>query len=238
MSRVDYPPEHRIFVGPTRRDARPNRRTRGIVRTTGGTRTATPVRFHGVLGPRSSWRALVVPKAPQPSVGHAPIPTPPPCPRSSRVPTTRPPPRPSITPPRALPQPDPHPREGALPTTSGAEVSPALVRATLPASNPPSSSWSWITPNVLAIAHWSRLLAGLLYATTPRLDWATLLRRSFEVDVLRCARCGGRLRIPGEVLHPSLVTLVLESLGLPAQAPQPARARDPTQLLGDDAPID
>jgi hypothetical protein len=27
-----------------------------------------------------------------------------------------------------------------------------------------------------------------LYAATPRLDWASLLRRSFEVDVLQCPK--------------------------------------------------
>jgi hypothetical protein len=90
-----------------------------------------------------------------------------------------------------------------------------------------------LSPNVLSVAHWSRLLGGALYATTTRIDWATLLRRSFEVDVLTCARCGGRLRVLGEVTDPALVQLVLESLGLPSHAPSVARARDPTSLLGD-----
>jgi len=48
-----------------------------------------------------------------------------------------------------------------------------------------------------------------------RVDWATLLRRSFEVDVLACARCGGRLRVLGEVSDPAFVQLVLEALGQP-----------------------
>jgi len=73
----------------------------------------------------------------------------------------------------------------------------------------------------------------LLYAATPRVDWATLLRRSFETDVLDCPRCGGRLRVLGEVSEPEAVRLVLESLGLPTEAPRAARARDPTDMLGD-----
>jgi hypothetical protein len=87
------------------------------------------------------------------------------------------------------------------------------------------------------VAHWSRLLGGALYAATTRVAWAALLRRSFEVDVLTCAHCGGRLRVLGEVTAPALVQLVLESLGLPTHAPSLARARDPTSLLGDTASV-
>jgi hypothetical protein len=70
---------------------------------------------------------------------------------------------------------------------------------------------------------------------TPRADWATLLRRTFDVDVLACPSCGGRLRVGGEVTEPTLFAVVLESLGLPTEAPRAARARDPTELLGDAA---
>jgi len=87
-----------------------------------------------------------------------------------------------------------------------------------------------LAPNVLSAKHWSRLLGGSLYGASPRIDWATLLRRSFEVDVLCCASCGGRLRVLGEVTEPALVGLVLESLGLPREVPTVSRARDPTDL--------
>lgn len=92
-----------------------------------------------------------------------------------------------------------------------------------------------LAPNILGVAHWDRLLGGLLYAATPRVEWSTLLRRSFEVDVLACARCGGRLRVLGEVTEPAAVRSVLGSLGLPAEAPRAARARDPTDLLSETA---
>ena len=90
-----------------------------------------------------------------------------------------------------------------------------------------------LTPNVLGVNHWSRLLGGLLYAASRRLDWPTLLRRSFGTDVLACPSCAGRLRVLGEVIEPATVRLVLESLGMPTEAPRAARARDPTELLGD-----
>jgi hypothetical protein len=88
---------------------------------------------------------------------------------------------------------------------------------------------------VLGVAHWERLLGGILYAATSRIDWATLLRRSFDVDVLACARCAGRLRVLGEVTEPAAIRLVLESLSLPTEAPRAARARDPTELLAESA---
>jgi hypothetical protein len=90
-----------------------------------------------------------------------------------------------------------------------------------------------VAPNVLSVKHWTRLLRGALYAASPRVDWPTLLRRSFDVDVLQCARCGGRLRVLREVTDPAAVRLVLESLGLPTEAPRAARARDPTDMLDD-----
>jgi hypothetical protein len=52
-----------------------------------------------------------------------------------------------------------------------------------------------IAPNVISVRRWSKLLDGKLLATSPRLDWATLLRRTYDVDVFECAKCGGRLRV-------------------------------------------
>jgi hypothetical protein len=58
-------------------------------------------------------------------------------------------------------------------------------------------------------------------------------RRSFEVDVLECPKCHGRLRVLRSVTEPDVVDLVLTSLGMPTAAPRPVRARDPTELLGE-----
>jgi hypothetical protein len=57
--------------------------------------------------------------------------------------------------------------------------------------------------------------------------------RSEGTDGARCPRCHARLRTLGEVTDPAAVGLVLESLGLPTEAPRVARARDPTELLGE-----
>ncbi|WP_437308150.1 hypothetical protein [Sorangium sp. So ce388] len=53
-----------------------------------------------------------------------------------------------------------------------------------------------------------RLLGGLLLATSPRVDWARLLRRTFGIDVLACARCQGCMRLM------SAITDVAKRLGL------------------------
>ena len=94
-----------------------------------------------------------------------------------------------------------------------------------------------LAPNIVSVAHWSRLLNGALYAAQPRVDWATLLRRSFDVDVLECPACHGRLRVLGSVTEPEIVLDALSALGLSTVAPQAARARDPTELFGE-APTD
>ncbi len=87
---------------------------------------------------------------------------------------------------------------------------------------------AWLAPNVLSVRHWDRLLGGTLYAATPRVDWATLLRRTFSVDVLACDACHGRMRVLGRVTERDTVRAILERLAMAADAPRVARARDPT----------
>jgi hypothetical protein len=86
-----------------------------------------------------------------------------------------------------------------------------------------------LAPNVISVRHWDRLLAGLLYAVRPRVDWATLLRRSFSVDVMECAKCHGRLRIVAVIAEREPVHRILAHLGMPTEPPPVARARDPTE---------
>jgi hypothetical protein len=88
----------------------------------------------------------------------------------------------------------------------------------------------FLTPNTLGVRHWSRLLGGLLYATSPRLSWPLLLRRTFDIDILDCAKCHGRLRVIAAIVDVRATRSILERLGIPSAAPQAARARDPTHL--------
>lgn len=63
-----------------------------------------------------------------------------------------------------------------------------------------------------------------------RLPWALLLKRVFVVDVLECPKCKGRMKILAAVTAPASVRRLLESLGLPSEAPRLQAARPPPQL--------
>jgi hypothetical protein len=69
-----------------------------------------------------------------------------------------------------------------------------------------------------------------------RLDWASLLRRVFAVEVLVCALCGGRRRIVAAIEPGPVATQILDCLNLPTTAPPRARARAPPQASLDFAP--
>jgi hypothetical protein len=52
-----------------------------------------------------------------------------------------------------------------------------------------------------------------------RLAWADLLQRVFEVDALRCPRCGARMRLVAAIEDPDVARKILACLDLPARAP-------------------
>ena len=59
-----------------------------------------------------------------------------------------------------------------------------------------------------------------------RIDWATLLKRTYDLDVLACA-CGGRLKFVELVTDADRAREVLEMLGQPSALPPLPRARAP-----------
>jgi hypothetical protein len=215
------------------------------------------IRFHGVLGPKSGWRKDVVPKPP--SAGERAKSSDRTClsnGRESALSDVREDgvPAPSLSPgsaSRAPAEPDAptssrderhadrlDERAPATDLGSAAAATPcdptAAPLASAPGAAPSlAADVELLAPNVLGVRHWQRLLGGLLYATTPRLDWAKLLHRTFEVDVLSCKKCGGQLRVLGLVTAPALVMRILKPLGMPTEAPRAARARDPTELFAD-----
>jgi hypothetical protein len=68
-----------------------------------------------------------------------------------------------------------------------------------------------------------------------RKRWALLLQRVFEVDALRCPRCGSTLRLIAAIEDPAVARKILECLGLPARAPA-AHARFGRRRTGPDGP--
>jgi hypothetical protein len=65
-------------------------------------------------------------------------------------------------------------------------------------------------------------------ATSQRKRWAQLLQRVFDVDGLRCPRCGSTLRLIAAIEGPAVARKILECLRLPARAPplEPAALDD------------
>ena len=56
-----------------------------------------------------------------------------------------------------------------------------------------------------------------------RLDWATLLKRVFALEVLLCASCGGERRIIAEIREGPVARKILAHLGMPTTAPKPSQ---------------
>jgi hypothetical protein len=111
------------------------------------------------------------------------------------------------------------PREAAPGDGRALFVAPeTLPTSTLTASGDAEQ----LAPNVLSIAHWKRLHDGELYAPLSRVDWATLLRRTFDVDLRTCPRCGGRLTIRAVITDPDAIATVLDSLRRPRAPPTAA----------------
>jgi hypothetical protein len=186
------------------------------------------IRYAGVLGPRSAWRKEIVPRPRErPSAGGDGGVCPPQADRAKR---------------RAKPE----KREGTQGCESAKGPAEPNGEAVLPkrlegSTTSPEGKQNGtvvaallapvvvaLAPNILSISHWGRLLGGLLYAATPRLDWARLLRRTFDIDILECPRCHGRLRVLAVISEREPVHRILAHLGLPTEPPPIATARDPT----------
>jgi hypothetical protein len=195
------------------------------------------VRFAGVLAPRSAWRRQVVPK-PRERIGACAAERAEKAPPAAGKPDTpevnangraRDDRRAFTSPPPLLKAEGVEDMPPAMPAND-IETSAASLRAPRP------GDVVQLAPDIIAVKHWERLLGGLLYAVRPRVDWATLLRRSLSVDVLECPKCHGRLRVLAVITEPASVQRILARLGLPTRAPPIARARDPTDDLLDDEP--
>ncbi|WNG59767.1 ATP-dependent helicase HrpA [Archangium gephyra] len=63
----------------------------------------------------------------------------------------------------------------------------------------------------------------------PRVDWAQVLRRTFDFDVFACVRCGGRRRLLAYVKQAGAVRAILEHLGLPTAGASLTPAPAPPQ---------
>jgi len=67
--------------------------------------------------------------------------------------------------------------------------------------------------------------------STYRLDWAALLKRVFGVDVLKCSRCQGQMRVIACIEEHDVAKKILEHLGLRAEPLPTLQAQAPPVAL-------
>jgi hypothetical protein len=62
-------------------------------------------------------------------------------------------------------------------------------------------------------------------ARTYRIPWADLLAKVFEIDVLACPECGGRMMLIAFIAEPTIAKRILDHLHLDSTGPPLAPAR-------------
>ena len=62
-------------------------------------------------------------------------------------------------------------------------------------------------------------------ARTYRIPWAELLAKVYEIDVLACPECGGRMKLIAFIAEPTVAKRILDHLGLDSTGPPLARPR-------------
>ena len=196
------------------------------------------VRYHGVFGARSKWRALVTLKPPggvAPRKKKA-------CPEGAEAPIAK----------------APLPREPAVPAsttatppvtangTAGAATSaPNVPPTALAATAVPGAAATVVAPvpapsaaaavavvfggtTAMTVQHCNRILDGALYAAASRVEWAVLLQRTHGVDAMRCPRCAGKMRVMATIIEHAVVKKSLSHRGVRTEPLPRGRARDPT----------
>ncbi len=121
---------------------------------------------------------------------------------------------------RERPERPDHPRERATPETPNRDT-PALVASALDNS---AAGVENVAPNILSLAHRTRILDGELYAKSARLDWRTLLKRTFEVDLRACVTCGGKPSVRAVITEPETAAKFLRALARTRQRAPPVVA--------------
>jgi hypothetical protein len=119
------------------------------------------------------------------------------------------------------------PPASALPRRLCAHEPPApqVVPTTIERTTPPSAP---LSPPLSSLAASPKSTS---VPSTYRLDWAALLKRVFGVDVLKCSRCQGQMRLIACIEEPDVAKKILVHLGLPSEPLPTARAQAPPVTL-------
>lgn len=179
--------------------------------------------YHGVFAARSAWRTLVTPKPPD---GSARRKTSKKCGDAEASAKTAAPP-PAVPPPS--PSPSAPPKDGAA-SSANAAPSPALASPSSEAEAAATFALpaAYADPTLIRVKHCNRILEGELFASSSRVDWAILLKRTYGFDALKCPKCAAKMKILATITEPSTVKKILSHLGRRTDPLPRGRARDPT----------
>ena len=61
--------------------------------------------------------------------------------------------------------------------------------------------------------------------------WAELMRRVYQLEVLRCPWCFGRRRLLAFLINPDVIRKILDWLRLPLEPPPRVQARDSPDVV-------
>jgi hypothetical protein len=170
------------------------------------------MRYHGVLAPASKWRREIVPRVVETAAGGAAAE----CEHAHRQHRIAP-----IVAPAAIAAPP------VKTTTPSAPTGKPALGAFSPLWQRPSNGAAAHDPRAITESHRRRLDGGRLLATAPRLDWATLLQRTYQVDVFQCPRCHGRARVVAAITEPDVIRKILAHVREPPARAPPSGASEP-----------
>lgn len=71
-----------------------------------------------------------------------------------------------------------------------------------------------------------------------RVSWARLLKRVFNIDVSKCTKCSGPMKIIAAIEDPKVIKKILTHLGLPTKAPTPWPVRGPPDTFDEYRPFE
>jgi hypothetical protein len=157
---------------------------------------AHQVRYHGVLAPCASGRDRIVPR------------------RNAKEPV----PHAANDAPWRLID---HPATRIDRPNDGLDARPAHGADIVPSPASPVLRLGSIDSGSLSTDARARLPAFVTstFPSPRRTAWADLMQRVFEVEVLRCPACGGRMRILSAITEPEVARRILEWLDMPSRAP-------------------
>src|SRR5262249_12107436 len=149
------------------------------------------IRDHGVFASSCSWRPLVTPKPP-PNAS-------PPQPCAAAATASTPSPLLAPVPPVPMQLVEPPAFEPWVFEGSGVAT---------PSSHPwmfrekPTEPSAVVEPTVISVKHCRRLGEGALLATSRDIDRPTLMKRSGEIDGMKCPACGHPMRVLATIREP------------------------------------